>query len=68
MPIDQPDPEYSEEARKAKRQGEVLVSLVVDEHGKPIKVQVIRPPGMGLDEKAMDAVFALDIQTGHEGR
>ena len=62
--IFQPDPEYSEEARKAKQQGEVLISLVVDEHGKPIKVKVIRPLGMGLDEKAMEAVSRWTFKPG----
>ncbi len=64
VPINQPEPEYSEEARKAKRQGEVLVSLVVDEHGKAIKVKVIRPLGMGLDEKAMEAVSRWTFKPG----
>jgi hypothetical protein len=37
--IYRPVPEYSEEARKAKRTGSVLVSLVVHEDGKPIAVR-----------------------------
>lgn len=52
----QPDPEFSEEARKAKFQGSVLVNLIVDATGRPVRVRVLRPVGMGLDEKAMEAV------------
>lgn len=51
-----PEPEFSEEARKAKFQGEVIVSLVVDAQGRPQNVRVPRPVGMGLDEKAIEAV------------
>ncbi|WP_263409453.1 energy transducer TonB [Terriglobus tenax] len=51
-----PEPEFSEEARKAKFQGEVIVSLVVDTQGRPQRVRVPRPVGMGLDEKAIEAV------------
>jgi protein TonB len=47
--------EFSEEARKAKFSGNVLVSMVVDENGNPQSVRVIRGVGMGLDEKARDA-------------
>ena len=49
-------PSYSEAARKAKFQGIVLLSLVVDEDGNPQNVRVVRPLGMGLDEKAIEAV------------
>ena len=52
----QVDPEFSEEARKAKFSGNVQVSLVVDEHGLPSHVRVERGVGMGLDEKAVEAV------------
>jgi protein TonB len=52
----QPEPEFSEEARKAKVAGNVLVYLIVDTNGNPKNVHVIRGIGMGLDEKAMDAV------------
>jgi protein TonB len=51
-----PDPEFSEEARRAKFSGNVLVYLWVDEHGNPSHVRVIRGIGMGLDEKAVEAV------------
>jgi len=54
--IYQVDPEFSEEARKAKFQGEVVVHLVVDASGRPTRVSVSRPIGMGLDEKAKEAV------------
>jgi protein TonB len=56
IPISMPDPEFSEEARKAKVQGNVLVYLWVDQQGRPTHVRVIRGIGMGLDEKAMEAV------------
>jgi protein TonB len=50
------DPEFSEEARKAKASGDVLVYLWVDDHGNPTHTRVIRGMGMGLDERALDAV------------
>jgi protein TonB len=50
------DPEFSEEARKAKVAGNVLVNLWVDTNGLPTHVHVIRGVGMGLDEKAVEAV------------
>jgi TonB family protein len=49
------DPEFSDEARRAKYQGVVVVSLIVDAQGNPQQVRVIRPLGMGLDEKAIEA-------------
>jgi periplasmic protein TonB len=51
-----PDPEFSEEARKAKFSGNVVVSLIVDRDGRPQRVHVLRGVGMGLDEKAVEAV------------
>ena len=51
-----PDPEYSEEARKAKYQGTVVLWLVVSSEGKPQQIRVQRALGMGLDEKAIEAV------------
>ena len=56
IPVSMPDPEFSEEARKAKVSGNVLVYLWVDQNGNPTHVRVIRGIGMGLDEKAMEAV------------
>jgi protein TonB len=50
------DPEFSEEARKAKFSGNVEVYLIVDASGNPSHVRVVRGVGMGLDEKAVDAV------------
>lgn len=50
------EPEFSEEARKAKVAGNVLVNLWVDTNGNPTHVRVIRGVGMGLDEKAVEAV------------
>lgn len=51
-----PDPEYSEEARKAKYQGTVVLWLIVDANGRPRDLRVARSLGMGLDQKAMEAV------------
>jgi periplasmic protein TonB len=50
------EPEYSEEARKAKFQGTVLLYVVVDEKGNPRDIKILRPLGLGLDQKAVEAV------------
>jgi len=54
--IYQPDPEYSEEARKAKYQGTVVLWCVVGPDGRVKDIRVSRSLGMGLDEKAIQAV------------
>ena len=54
--LNTPDPEYSEEARKAKYQGAVVLWLIVDQNGRPRDVKVARSLGMGLDQKAIEAV------------
>lgn len=51
-----PDPDYSEEARKAKFQGTVTLWLIVGPDGHPRDTRVARSLGMGLDEKAIAAV------------
>jgi len=51
-----PEPEYSEEARKVKHEGIVILSLVVDQQGRTRDIRVARSLGMGLDEKAIEAV------------
>jgi TonB family protein len=51
-----PDPEYSEKARKAGYRGTCVLWLVVDAKGLPRDIRVTRAVGMGLDEKAIEAV------------
>ena len=56
VPIFTPEAEFSDEARRAKYQGVVLITLIVDAQGNPQSPHVSRPLGMGLDEKALEAV------------
>lgn len=60
------EPEYSEEARKAKFQGTVVLQVVVDEKGQPRDLRVIRPLGLGLDEKAVEAVMKWRFKPGYK--
>jgi TonB family protein len=50
------EPEYSEEARKARYQGSVILAIDVDANGKVTNIRVMRSLGLGLDEKAIAAV------------
>jgi len=56
IPIFKPEPPYSEEARKAKYQGTVVLTIVVDAQGNVTDCKVMRPLGLGLDEKATETV------------
>ena len=58
------DPEYSEEARKAKYSGTVLLSVIVDKEGKARDIKVVKSLGMGLDEKAIEAVQKWKFKAG----
>lgn len=59
------EPEYSEEARKAKFQGTVVLYVVVDEKGMPRDLKVVRALGLGLDEKAIEAVMQWRFRPGY---
>lgn len=50
------DAEFSDAARKAKFQGECVVEIIVDTNGMPRDPRVVQALGMGLDQKALDAV------------
>jgi periplasmic protein TonB len=50
-----PDPKYSEEARKAKYQGTVVLQGTITVDGRVTDVQVVKGPGLGLEEKAVEA-------------
>lgn len=49
-------PEYSEQALKAKLSGTVKIHFTIDERGDPTDITVIKGLGMGLDERAVEAV------------
>lgn len=51
-----PEPSFSDEARKSKTQGIVLLMVTVGTDGKPYNIRVQQSLGMGLDEKAIEAV------------
>jgi len=64
VPILRPEPEYSEEARKAKWQGAVSLQIVVDEMGVPKEIRVTKSLGLGLDQKAIEAVRKWRFKPG----
>jgi periplasmic protein TonB len=51
-----PSPEFSDEARKAKYQGTVLLDVIITADGRVIEPTVIKGVGLGLDEKAIEGV------------
>lgn len=63
------DPEFTNQARAANLQGSVAIQLIVDARGNPQNIHVIKHLGMGLDEKAIEAVrqyrFSPALFQGH---
>jgi periplasmic protein TonB len=62
--ISKVDPEYSEEARKAKYSGTVTLAVIVDAEGHAREIHVAKSLGMGLDEKAIEAVEKWRFKPG----
>jgi TonB family protein len=54
--IHQTEPAFSDLARKEKYQGVVLVSIIVDKTGQPRNIRIVRPLGLGLDQKAVESI------------
>ncbi|HTB97425.1 MAG TPA: energy transducer TonB [Terracidiphilus sp.] len=69
IPVFTPEAEFSDEARREKYQGVCMISVIIDAHGNPQNPRVIRSLGMGLDEKALEAVnryrFKPAMKQGH---
>jgi TonB family protein len=61
------DPEYSEEARKAKYSGTVVLNVEVNESGLVSSIRVIKGVGLGLDEKAIEAVGRWRFNPAQKG-
>lgn len=63
------DPEFTEDARQANFQGTASIQLIVDSQGYPQDIRIVRHLGMGLDQKAVDAVkqyrFRPAMYEGH---
>lgn len=57
-------PEFSEEARKAKHSGIVTLAAIIDTGGKARDIRVVKSVGMGLDEKAIEAVTQWKFRPG----
>jgi protein TonB len=64
IPLFKIDPEYSEEARKAKYSGTVVLYIEVDTTGHARNLRVVKGIGLGLDEKAMEAVNKWRFKPG----
>ena len=59
-----PEPEFSEKARQAGYEGTCVLEMVVDAEGIPRDIKVVRPIGMGLDDKAIEAVRQWRFKPG----
>jgi TonB family protein len=65
-----PIPQYSDEARKAKYQGTVVLQVTITTDGRAIDIHVVKGPGLGLEEKAIEAVkgWKFKAAVGPSGR
>jgi len=60
------EPEFSEAARKAKYQGVVVLAIEVGADGQPRNLRVLEMLGLGLDEKAIEAVSQWKFRPGYQ--
>lgn len=58
------EPEFTEEARKARFSGTVILLAEIDETGRAVRMRVVRAVGLGLDERALEAVAKWRFRPG----
>jgi protein TonB len=65
-----PNPQFSDEAVKAKYQGTVVLMAVITADGRAMDIHVAKGLGLGLDEKAIEAVrtWRFKPAIGPDGR
>src|SRR5260370_411889 len=66
--IHQVDPEFSEDARKAKFQGIVVLMIEIGVDGRAHNPKVVQNPGLGLDAKAAEAVAQWRFRPASRGK
>jgi protein TonB len=49
-------PAYPALAKRLEKEGTVLLRVTIDEHGRPVEVEVLNKAGFGFDEEAVKAV------------
>ena len=58
--------EAPSDAMRAKVQGTVVLALEIDAEGKPRNIRVQQGLGLGLDEKAIEAVRRWKFRAGYQ--
>lgn len=63
-----PEPPYTEEARKAKLQGNVTLRVLIGADGRAARIRLVKGLGMGLDEQALQAVRSWRFVPARDAR
>lgn len=61
-----PDPQYTDEAREAKLQGKVTLQVLVGADGRALQVHIVQGIGMGLEERAEQAIRGWKFVPAHD--
>lgn len=63
-----PEPPYTDEARKAKLQGNVTLRVLIGADGRAARIQLVKGLGLGLDEQALQAVRSWRFVPARDAR
>ena len=62
-----PDPQYTDEAREARLQGAVTLLVLVDADGRASQIRITQGIGLGLDERAVQAIRTWKFVPARDG-
>ena len=68
VPVYSPDPPYSDEARKARFSGSVMLQIIVDTTSNVRSATLVEPLGLGLDEKAVETIRTWRFKPARRNR
>ena len=63
-----PEPPYTDEARKAKLQGNVTLRVLIGVDGRAARIQLVKGLGLGLDDQALQAVRTWNFVPARDAR